>query len=207
MVAARPCSLRDLRRGPALHGGVHGHAPIVLGRAARRSIPAQSRFAEHGPRVARQPLPVPDPIRLHFDRGTLRLDGAGAETLPTVVWDERVAGWRAPAHRYASIVAHAASTGLVLRDEVAPHLRTSTGPWNVPQLRSYQSDALHAWRAFRSRGLVALPTGSGKTIVAVAALAGACCPALVLCPTRALLEQWERVLRRSYGGSIGVVGD
>jgi superfamily II DNA or RNA helicase len=161
-----------------------------------------------GTRVAIDwPATVADRILLHFDRGTLRLDGAAARTLPTVVWDERVAAWRAPAHRYASIVRHAASAGLDLRDEVAAHLRTSTGVWSVPELRPYQSDALHAWRAFGSRGLVALPTGSGKTIVAVAALAGASTPALILCPTRALLEQWERELQRFYGGPIGVVGD
>jgi superfamily II DNA or RNA helicase len=150
---------------------------------------------------------VTGPLHLRFDRGTLRIDGPAADSLPAVVWDDRVIAWRAPAHRYVAILDHAASSGLALIDEIAPRLRTAPGPWIAPSLRPYQRDALHAWRAFRSRGLVALPTGSGKTIVAVAALASAAAPGLILCPTRALLEQWERELERFYAGPVGVVGD
>ncbi len=146
-------------------------------------------------------------VHLSFDRGTLRLDGSMAERLPMVVWDDRVGAWRAPAHRYAEIVDRASSLGVTLHDEVAPRLRTDDVAWTVPDLRPYQQDALRAWRASRCRGLVVLPTGSGKTIVAVAALASTRAPALVLCPTRALLEQWERELGRFYKAPIGVVGD
>lgn len=146
-------------------------------------------------------------VSLSFDRGTLRLDGPMAERLPTVVWDDRVGAWRAPAYRYAAILEHARSMGIALRDEVAPRLRPNAVAWTVPDLRRYQQDALRAWRASLCCGLAVLPTGSGKTIVAVAALAGARVPALVLCPTRALLEQWERELGRFYNGPIGVVGD
>ncbi len=148
-----------------------------------------------------------DPIDLRFDRGTLRIQGAGADNLPFAVWDERVSGWRAPAHRYAAIVERVTSSGADLHDEIAPRLCASVSPWSPPDLRSYQRDALHAWQAFGCRGLVALPTGSGKTIVAIAALASVRRPALVVCPTRALLEQWERELTRFYSGPIGVVGD
>src|SRR5262249_7046503 len=132
-------------------------------------------------------------IRIQFDRGTLRLFGESAARMPGVVWDGRIAGWRAPAYRYANVLAVAASTGVDVDDEIAARLASvEIGRWLAPELRAYQEAALRAWRAAEMRGLAAMPTGSGKTILAVAALAHAGGPALVVCPTRALLEQWVR---------------
>src|SRR5204862_4715947 len=92
-------------------------------------------------------------------------------------------------------------------DEVAPRRRTCPGEWVHPTLRPYQEQAVDAWHAFDRRGVVCMPTGSGKTRVAIAALAASRLSALVLCPTRALLVEWERTLSRWYGGPIGIVGD
>lgn len=146
-------------------------------------------------------------IHLSFDRGTLRFDNLGPHALPGVVWDARVDGFRAAAYRYHSVLAAAASMSVGVVDEVAFAFDRNAAPWTTPTLRPYQEDSLRAWRAFGARGVVAMPTGSGKTILAVAALAQARAPSLVLCPTRALLEQWERELARWYQGPIGVVGD
>lgn len=146
-------------------------------------------------------------LRLSFDRGTLRLEGDGAAHVAWSVWDGRVAAWRAPAHRYGEIVGRATSAAWDLHDDIGPGLAKSVDGWTTPELRAYQRDALRAWRAFGSRGIVVMPTGSGKTVLAVAAMAEARVRALVLCPTRALLEQWERQIARWYAGPIGVVGD
>jgi superfamily II DNA or RNA helicase len=52
-----------------------------------------------------------------------------------------------------------------------------------------------------------MPTGSGKTRLAIAWLAEQRIPSLVLAPTRALVEQWRVELARWYAGPIGVVSD
>ena len=57
------------------------------------------------------------------------------------------------------------------------------------------------------RGLIALPTGSGKTHVALAAIAATRAPCLCLVPTRALLAQWLAALAAVYDGPIGRFGD
>jgi superfamily II DNA or RNA helicase len=57
------------------------------------------------------------------------------------------------------------------------------------------------------RGVVVLPTGSGKTRVALAAMASIAAPALCLVPTNALLAQWRLNLREVYSGPIGCYGD
>jgi superfamily II DNA or RNA helicase len=147
-------------------------------------------------------------LTLRFDRGTLLLEGDAAAALPGVIWDARVGRWRGAAHRYAEVLRHAASLDPSLEDSVAPRLLAEeVTAWTRPTLRPYQDEALRAWKTRDCRGVVVLPTGAGKSVLAVAAMAETRVPALVLCPTRALLEQWEGVLRKWYGGRIGVYGD
>ena len=60
--------------------------------------------------------------------------------------------------------------------------------------RPYQHEALTAWVAEGCRGVVVLPTGSGKTLVGALAIAEVGLTALVVVPTIDLLGQWRRAL-------------
>src|SRR5262249_19218963 len=55
--------------------------------------------------------------------------------------------------------------------------------------------------------IVVMPTGSGKTRVALAAMARTRLPTLCLVPTRVLLEQWLREIAVLYPGRVGCFGD
>lgn len=147
-------------------------------------------------------------VRIAFDRGTLRIEGERAlgRVLPGVVWDTRTDCLRAAAHRYADVLERVAELQLDCDDRIAPLLAERVTV-HAPPLRTYQVDALAAWRANGCRGVVVLPTGAGKTRVAVAALALSAVRGVVLCPTCALLEHWERELARWYPGPVGIVGD
>jgi superfamily II DNA or RNA helicase len=96
---------------------------------------------------------------------------------------------------------------LVFVDEVTAQPPRETGPWQSLELRPYQKDALLAWNVAGRRGVTVLPTGSGKTRLALAALALTRVPALCLVPTRVLLRQWIDELRVAYGGAVGCLGD
>jgi len=148
-------------------------------------------------------------LRIGFDRGTLRLDGdVTSLEEPTVCLDPRTAFHRAPAHLYASLLGRARARGVTVDDALATELLPRPPPpLALPTLRDYQAQALAAFEAFGSRGVVVLPTGSGKTLLACAAMARSAVSALVLVPTCALLEQWRQLLIRVFGGTIGVVGD
>ena len=74
-------------------------------------------------------------------------------------------------------------------------------------LRPYQEAALCAWQLDNRRGVVVLPTGAGKTRLAMAAIAQTRLCSLCLVPTLALLEQWVRVIGESYQGQVGCFGD
>ncbi len=149
-------------------------------------------------------------LRLAFDRGTVLLRGIPPSSppaeLPGARWDPRVGCHRAPAFRYREIV-------LALRGRCTPYaddLRIPgrrAGAWRAPDLRPYQSAALVSWDRAGRAGLVVLPTGSGKTRLACAAMAACAVPALCLVPTRALLHQWRAEIARHYSGQVGCLGD
>jgi len=146
-------------------------------------------------------------VRLSFDRGTLRVDGDVAPLGALVRYDERSQFHRAPAHRYASLLGAAADAGVVVTDQIAPAWSAVRHPISPPSLRPYQEHALAAFETFGRRGVIALPTGAGKTRVACAAMARTGESALVLVPTRVLLDQWLSILRNHFGDPIGAVGD
>jgi superfamily II DNA or RNA helicase len=149
-------------------------------------------------------------MRLVYDNGTVLLGepppSLDASSLPGVLWDPRVRSFRAPAFRHRSLREAIAERGQSFADEV---LRCGdvTADWHPLELRPYQDAALTAWELAHRRGFVALPTGSGKTRVAIAAMARTGRPALCVVPTRVLLDQWHGEITRSYGGPVGRLGD
>jgi superfamily II DNA or RNA helicase len=148
-------------------------------------------------------------MQIYFDRGTVVVESATpdaqVDTLKDMRWDARIGCYRAPAHRYRDIVTSFRARGLSYRDVVRTQ-RVQTGPWRDVALRPYQHAALLAWDR-EKRGLIVMPTGSGKTRLACAAMAACRVPALCLVPTRSLLHQWRNEIACHYGGAIGCLGD
>ena len=150
-------------------------------------------------------------VRLTFDRGTLLLEEPPADldvgALPEVQWDARVGKYRAPGRVVYPIASELRRRGVSISDMPRPAMCPPSGFRLVDELRPYQEAALSAWRFAGRRGVVALPTGGGKTAVALAAIAATRAPCLCLVPTRALLVQWVGVLAACYDGPIGRFGD
>ncbi len=77
------------------------------------------------------------------------------------------------------------------------------------QPRPYQREAVRQWLANAGRGVIVLPTGAGKTVVAFMALEQVPVRALVVVPTIDLLRQWRVGLIEKAGvpaEQVGVVG-
>jgi superfamily II DNA or RNA helicase len=145
-------------------------------------------------------------MRFRFDGGTILLEGTGADnvgpTLPGMEWDARVGAYRAPGHAWRRI-----QDALSQRPAGARPSEPVVEGWSAIELRPYQEAALLAWEMAGRRGIVVLPTGSGKTMVAVAAMARTGLPTLCLVPTRVLLQQWVKVLSEVWAGPVGRLGD
>ena len=75
--------------------------------------------------------------------------------------------------------------------------------------RVYQSEALASWLRQEGRGVVVLPTGAGKTVVALLAVARLAVRTLVVVPTIELLTQWRAAIADRLGlpeDAVGIVG-
>ena len=175
---------------------------------------------------------APTPIALRYEDGTVRIDGlegatlaAVREAVPDLAADPRTDGRRVPAVRYAALRAalHAASVDDASIDDRVLALDPLPDLHSAYELREYQDEALSAWLetdrwadstaapdahsiSRAPAGVLELPTGSGKTVIALKAIERLSTPTLVVVPTIDLLEQWQRELEREFDREIGRFG-
>lgn len=151
----------------------------------------------------------PAPIHLTFDGGTLLVSGADPErlaALPGCRLDLRCNAYRAEAHHYRALVEHLRRHKVPYKDEARSYQPTS---WRLRSERKpfpHQAEALEAWWAGGGRGVVVLPTGTGKTFLALLAITRAARPALVITPTIDLLNQWYGELVDAFAVPVGLMG-
>lgn len=112
-------------------------------------------------------------MKLRFDRGTIVL----ADPPTSVDLAAAPRGSLGPSRPDVSCTCqqvHAAQALVaargILADDIPPRPRSRQEAWSEIDLRSYQEAALTAWEFAHRRGVIALPTGSGKTRLALAAM-------------------------------------
>uniref|UniRef100_A0A7J3X6L5 DNA 3'-5' helicase n=1 Tax=Thermofilum pendens TaxID=2269 RepID=A0A7J3X6L5_THEPE len=132
-------------------------------------------------------------MELVYDKGTLLLLGVPPGFKPPSYFrfDPRVGAYRALAKEYWAAARDLPGAA----DRVLNLPECSWREVSLP-LRPYQEEALDAWLQAGRRGVVVLPTGAGKTMVALAAIAELRCPTLVVVPTLELVDQWVREVQR-----------
>ena len=145
-------------------------------------------------------------IKIAFDRGTLQVSG-DRPALESAVWDARSSSRRLPAFRFGELVAAARREDSAIDGDLTRAWSLRAGDTSALDLRPYQKDALVAWHAHARRGVIALPTGAGKTRVAVAAILETGWPTAVLCPTKVLASAWLSELSKWIRQPIGLIGD
>lgn len=151
---------------------------------------------------------VPRP-RLIFDDGTILIDGLdeGRDLgIPGVAFDSRAGMYRAEAIRYREIVQY-------LLDKEIPRVDLARGyevvNWSFQVTKEafpHQTEGLDAWWNAKGRGVVVLPTGTGKTHLANLAIERAKRPTLVVTPTIDLMNQWYDELSLAFGVEVGMIG-
>jgi superfamily II DNA or RNA helicase len=150
--------------------------------------------------------------RLSFVGGTLVLEGVAPATIKQVfgaqpwVWDRRVSAWRCDAVEYLQVRRTLRQSGLACQDDVPHWSRVEWPKVQLPTLRSEQNDAVAAWRT-TGRGVLVMPTGTGKTEVALAIMQHTALSTLVVAPVRDLMYQWHRRILQGLGWDAGIIGD
>lgn len=148
-------------------------------------------------------------IRVIFSQGTLLLDGVA--TLPEgldayAVYDERVKVFRARASDYGPIVLKLHRAGIPYEDLARKFSPLELALENPLPPLPHQAAALAAWKQQGRRGVVVLPTGSGKSYLAMMAMAEVRRPTLVAVPTIDLMQQWAGQLERFFRQPVGMLG-
>jgi superfamily II DNA or RNA helicase len=142
-------------------------------------------------------------VLLRFHKGTVLV--WGDVRVPNSSWDSRFGAFRTLAMYYPEALQFLRLSGVDFKDEVldlppCPELMSKTA------LRDYQVEALEAWLSAGKRGTVVLPTGAGKTVVAMAAISRVNAPAIIVVPTIDLMEQWRARLAEEFDVDVGVFG-
>ncbi len=127
---------------------------------------------------------------IRYFKGTLIV--RGDVHIPQAVYDPREKCYRLMACRYRELVEYLERSGVDYVDRVFDAIPCPEFDASV-ELRDYQEEALERWMSDK-RGCIVLPTGSGKTHVALAAISELSEPTLVVVPTLDLLDQWVEKL-------------
>ncbi len=135
-------------------------------------------------------------ITIRFDGGTIEARNIPQDlpTPPFVAWDARAGAHRTVASSYADLVRWLVREKIPFEDHARNYGELQHGVRVHREPRPYQREALEAWTKARGRGVVVLPTGAGKTHVAVMAIEEKKRDTLVVAPTLDLVRQWFDLL-------------
>jgi superfamily II DNA or RNA helicase len=139
---------------------------------------------------------------MYFQGGVLVVKGANHDEPFPAPWQWMRTDWRCEAYHYETARRQVSSLGI--RDTVPrwQHLNVALSDEREPH--DYQEQALLAWQQAGRRGSIVLPTGAGKSLIALRAIHQVNRSVLVACPTIDLLHQWYRLLRHAFSTDIGV---
>ena len=149
-------------------------------------------------------------LRLEFDHGTILVHGdrdqVDALSLPGCAFDRRVALHRAPARHYRGIITRLNDLGISHQDDARSYGKLDLSFQSDRSPFPFQQEAVDAWWKAGGRGIVVLPTGAGKTFVALMCMARVQRGTLVVVPTIDLMQQWYGVISSQFDTEVGLIG-
>ncbi len=148
-------------------------------------------------------------LRLRFEGGTILIEGltpGDSRGLPGLQMDPRSGLYRAEAIWYRDLIQQLLDRKIPFDDKARQYART---PWPIridKPAFPHQTEGLAAWWQNGGRGVVVLPTGTGKTHLANLAIEKAQRPALIVTPTIDLMNQWYDELSLAFAADVGLLG-
>jgi superfamily II DNA or RNA helicase len=137
-----------------------------------------------------------------YQGGTLVLKDPAPTLTPPAPFQWIKGHWRCEGYHYGALSDWFRQQGI--RDTIPRWQPLDLALHDPRQPHAYQQAALEAWDRAGCRGSIVLPTGAGKTFVAIHAIHRANRSAVVVAPTIDLLHQWYARLANAFATAVGV---
>ncbi|MGC9105593.1 MAG: DEAD/DEAH box helicase [Thermoprotei archaeon] len=141
-------------------------------------------------------------VTLRYYKGLIISDSYA----PGLKWSEELKAYAGLAYLYGQVKEYFQEAGVKVEDRVFEDSLPFPLVRDGVKLRDYQEEALDSWLNNGGRGVVVLPTGAGKTAIALKAMSKLRVPTLVVVPTIDLMEQWASAIREKLGVNPGRIG-
>ncbi len=129
-----------------------------------------------------------------------------ASPVELLKWDSRISAYRALALHYRELKTWLHREIRDYDDSACNYSKLQLTNLLPREPRPYQRQALEAWIQAGKRGVIVLPTGTGKSFVAEMAISRVQRSTLVVAPTINLMTQWAELLSSSFDVPVGMIG-
>ena len=144
-------------------------------------------------------------IEIEYKSGSILLSKKHSSIETLLTWDPRIEAYRCGAIHYRNIIETLRRHKIAHNDKAKQFTSINISSQSLQPLRTYQQRALDNW-ALEKRGVVVLPTGAGKTTLAVHIILLIKRSTLVVVPTIDLMNQWYDTLADNFKIDIGLIG-
>lgn len=139
---------------------------------------------------------------VYYHGGTLVLRNVETQERPPAPFKLIKERWRCEGYHYGSLQPYLEEQAV--RDTVPRWQPLNLKMQEKREPHDYQVAALSAWDQADRRGSIVLPTGAGKTFVAIHAIHRVNRSTVVVAPTIDLLHQWYARLVNAFASEVGV---
>ncbi len=139
---------------------------------------------------------------VYYSGGTLVLRDVDTKERPPAPFKLIKERWRCEGYHYGTLESYLQEQDV--RDTVPRWQALNLDMQETRVPHDYQVEALAAWDAAGQRGSIVLPTGAGKTFVAIQAIHRVNRSSVVVAPTIDLLHQWYARLVNAFATEVGV---
>ena len=148
------------------------------------------------------------PLQLTFEKGNILIPTKEKhlllEQFSWLNYDLRTQSYRCFGYHYRDLIL-ALQKNISYKDQIKAYQELSLKLQLPFESHSYQKEAMKKWSE-KKKGLLVLPTGSGKSILAAMIMEKINRSTLVVVPTIELLIQWHKNLKEYFQCKIGMLG-
>ena len=159
--------------------------------------------------VVSKPMDDADKTVIEYEQGTVAVRNIPPDSPPPPTGgleDPRDGSLRYQAFAYPELLRWVVRAKIPYEDRARAYEELDLQRQICNEPFPYQKEAIDAWLKNRRAGIVILPTGAGKSYLAVLAIENAKRSTLVVVPTLDLVSQWYDVIKRAFDIDVGVVG-